>query len=71
MVEDREYLEFTRKKRNLRAKVFKIAAVKTVKIVSDSNYTFSDQVQQSDTIVYNRIDKAGSTTLISKFDMFI
>ena len=71
MVEERKYLEFTRKKRNLRAKVFKIAAVKTMKIVSDSNYKSSEHVQQSDTIVYNRIDKAGSTTLISKFDRFI
>ena len=56
--------EFNKRSEKLRNEVDKIAARKKEKFVKE--VTMSEQIKQSKTIIYNRIDKAGSTTLISR-----
>ena len=69
-VQEISYLQFTREKRILREKVFKISAVKHK--IEDSHSKYKPLVpEKSDTVVYNRIDKAGSTTLISNLSLIM
>ena len=56
--------EFNKRSEKLRNEVDKIAARKKEKFLKE--VTTSEQIKQSKTIIYNRIDKAGSTTLISR-----
>ena len=58
------YLQFRKRTRILKANVDKIASIKTKADAFDSKTVIP--VRTSETVVYNRIDKAGSTTLISK-----
>ena len=57
--------DFWKKTQELRRKIDSIAAQHGAAIRKPYPGT-SDTIKQSRTIVYNRIDKAGSTTLISK-----
>ena len=55
--------QFKKTSQKLRNQVNKIAARKREKFIKED--TRSEGLKQSRTIIYNRIDKAGSTTLIS------
>ena len=58
------YLQFRKRTRILKANVDKIASLKTKADDFDTKSVIP--LRESETVVYNRIDKAGSTTLISK-----
>ena len=55
--------EFNKRSEKLRNEVDKIAARTKERFIKED--TPSEVIKQSKTIIYNRIDKAGSTTLIS------
>ena len=55
--------EFNKRSEKLRNEVDKIASRKKEKFIKED--TMLEQIKQSKTIIYNRIDKAGSTTLMS------
>ena len=55
--------QFKRRQQKLRNQVDKIAARKKERFITEE--TRSEPLKQSRTIIYNRIDKAGSTTMIS------
>ena len=55
--------QFKKRNQKLRNQVDKIAARKKERFIKED--TSSEPVKQSRTIIYNRIDKAGSTTMIS------
>ena len=54
---------FKKRSQKLRTKVDKIASRRNKRFLSEE--TTEEVIKQSRTIIYNRIDKAGSTTMIS------
>ena len=61
---------FMKRTKELRHKIDNIAAQQGGEVRKQFSKTV-DKIIQSRTIVYNRIDKAGSTTLISKINLII
>merc|ERR1712215_49269 len=62
--------EFLKKTKDLRRKIDAIASMKPGKLVVNENLRdIPNKVSQTNNLVHNRIDKAGSTTLIRTLDI--